>query len=693
MAGPLAPARAVRALLAAALLLAPGVCLADADGSRTSVIARAHIRVPRDVAALNMKRGPAFPGAFAPGELVQCDYVEGKLNGRSKKFACRAGQDELKVKFGDSNGDVFGEVAATRLLWGLGFGADGMYPVRLVCRGCPESFGVPAGPGARLIDPAAIERKMPGRELEFTLTEGWSWQELDLVDERAGGASPAERDALRLVAVLMQHTDTKLEQQRLLCLDESPHGPLAESGAGAPADCARPFMLVNDLGLTFGRANLGNVNALGSVNFHEWSRMPVWKGPRGCVGNLPKSLTGTLKDPVISESGRHLLAGLLEQLSDRQLHDLFEVAQFDRRNPLPQSPSSHPAAIADWVQAFKQKRQEIADRHCVESWSTVAPPTFSTGPNLWLQSRATSRATAAMKTISLIGYTSIYMAIAVALTFGYRMRAGAALMLLLALNVVIVDATKLAVSSPRPDQVDDGVRQLGSFHLETLVRGIPESRTDDADPYGFPSGHIAAATVFFLGLRFFFGWRWAWTALALWLPVMAVSRLYLGRHFLGDVLGGFGAGIIITALALEALNLGRFSADNTDARAARRIVKRTVTVAASLAACSVILHVPDAYDAGRLLGIALGVAALIFQDRAADDAPVSLRIGRVALTALVFTAVWWGAAMTVDPLTVLDRPARALIAGALPGVALLSGAFYSGSVKLKAESRKLKAES
>ena len=70
----------------------------------------------------------------------------------------------MKVKFGEANGEMYGEVAATRLLWALGFGADRMYPVKVICRNCPENAvknGKPV-PGQRTFDPAAIERKVPG---------------------------------------------------------------------------------------------------------------------------------------------------------------------------------------------------------------------------------------------------------------------------------------------------------------------------------------------------------------------------------------------------------------------------------------------------------------------------------------------------------------------------------------------------
>ena len=124
-------------------------------------------------------------------------------------------------------------------------------------------------------------------------------------------------------------------------------------------------MLMNDVGLTFGRANLANTNLVGSMNLELWSQTPVWKDDAACVGNLPRSLTGTLKDPVISEDGREFLADLLAQLSDAQLHDMFEAARVD------------PDA---WTRAFKAKRQQIVDRRCDVLWPGGIRALFGTGP-------------------------------------------------------------------------------------------------------------------------------------------------------------------------------------------------------------------------------------------------------------------------------------------------------------------------
>ena len=65
------------------------------------------------------------------------------------------------------NGEVYAEVAATRLLWALGFGADRVYPVTVVCKGCPEfpdqDHKTDECNGA--LAAAVIERKMSGDEI------------------------------------------------------------------------------------------------------------------------------------------------------------------------------------------------------------------------------------------------------------------------------------------------------------------------------------------------------------------------------------------------------------------------------------------------------------------------------------------------------------------------------------------------
>ena len=304
---------------------------------------------------MNVRVGPRSHGSFAPEQTVECDYVNKKLSGATPKFACKVDGDEMKVRYGRTNGEVYAGVAATRLLWALGFGADLLYPVHVICRGCPielDSDG-PAAHDAMRFDVAAIERKMPGHEMETREESGWAWPELDRVDAQRGGAPGAQRDALKLLAVLIQHTDSKADQQRLIC-------PGDEGHKKDLADCPKPFMMIHDLGQTFGTGNQFNRQAVGSVNLREWKNTPIWKDASRCVANLTQSQTGTLVDPRISEDGRQFLARLLMQLTERQLRDLFTVARFTIRA----QPDGRQTTLDEWVDAFEQKRQEIVSARC-----------------------------------------------------------------------------------------------------------------------------------------------------------------------------------------------------------------------------------------------------------------------------------------------------------------------------------------
>jgi hypothetical protein len=326
--------------------------------ARRDAIRRAQVWEATDVASMDLRIGPKGHGSFKPDETVSCRYVTKAMSGTSPKFSCViAPDDEVKVKYGRENGEVYAEVAATRLFWALGFPVDRMYPVRVLCDGCPTGKETAQeNPSAAILyDPASIERKLKGQAIETAPGSGWAWPELDQVEEAAGGAPRAQRDALKLLAVFVQHTDNKPAQQRLVCVDEKD-----EARGGEYASCAHPVMMVNDLGQTFGRSNLFNRDAVGSVNLEKWSSAHVWSDAKLCIGDLAPSQTGSLENPQIGEAGRKFLSDLLMQLSDAQLRDLFDVARFaerkegDRRSP----------TVDEWVDAFKKKRGEIASAAC-----------------------------------------------------------------------------------------------------------------------------------------------------------------------------------------------------------------------------------------------------------------------------------------------------------------------------------------
>lgn len=70
----------------------------------------------------------------------------------------------------------------------------------------------------------------------------------------------------------------------------------------------------------------------------------------------------------------------------------------------------------------------------------------------------------------------------------------------------------------------------------------------DGDPYGFPSGHAVASVVVYGGLVLaterFRSWRGVAAATAIAL-LIGLSRVVIGVHYLGDVLVGFGVGVVL----------------------------------------------------------------------------------------------------------------------------------------------------
>jgi hypothetical protein len=327
---------------------------------RVDVIRLADVWSPTHIPSIDFKSGPKVEGAFAPNQWVACDYKEKKMNGHSPKFTCETSPGhEVKVKYGSRNAEVFGEVLATRLFWGLGFAADRMYPVRVRCRGCSDDPKRKPGKiqGTQEFPLAAIERKLPGRPMETRKDSGWSFSELDEIGPESPKDARAQRDALKLLTAFIQHSDSKASNQRILC----PEGE--EVGLKG---CRAPKLMVQDLGITFGESTLLNKNR-NAASFVDWSEVPVWADAARCVARLRGSFTGTVSNPAISEAGRSFLARLMVQISDAQLRDLFEVSRVKQRSADPATDPAEeppPARVDEWVRLFKLKRAQIVDHRC-----------------------------------------------------------------------------------------------------------------------------------------------------------------------------------------------------------------------------------------------------------------------------------------------------------------------------------------
>lgn len=312
------------------------------------------------ISAARLNENPSAPGQLQLGDEISCRFVPEPVHGTTPKFDCELATGEVvKIKYGSRNAEVFAEVAATRLLAALGFATDHMFVVdKVICRGCPpqpfialrchaltgwRGCFVDALDENRSVEfeSAVIERPLDGRKIESFEDQGWTWYELDRIEAGQGGATRAELDALRLMAMILAHWDNKGPNQRLMCL---PGNDLVDGS------CLRAIALIHDLGATFGPTK---------VDLENWRRVPVWSDADACrisMRSLPYA-GATFTDVQISEEGRTFVLELLDQLSDAQLQELFDGSRITTFDAVAADSRSSKA----WARAFKEKVRQVRE--------------------------------------------------------------------------------------------------------------------------------------------------------------------------------------------------------------------------------------------------------------------------------------------------------------------------------------------
>ena len=129
--------------------------------------------------------------------------------------------------------------------------------------------------------------------------------------------------------------------------------------------------------------------------------------------------------------------------------------------------------------------------------------------------------------ISDVGLQALPCIVA-AIFFLQSRKVGLRFFFLLSLSAAFLSVLKLAFHWPRPYWLDAGIVALS-----------PESS------YGMPSGHAVQTTLVWLAVAEFARRWWVWTLAIGTILLVSFSRIYLGCHFISDVVGG-----IIIAIAI-----------------------------------------------------------------------------------------------------------------------------------------------
>lgn len=390
---------------------------------RQDAIKNASVFRAKDISQVDILAGPKQKDKlfqFHYNDRVTCEFVQpgSQMGGNTPKFLCKIvkvenadgaaqtptpdmKEDPVKVKFGADNREVYAEIISSRLLWALGFYTDAWFPIRVECTNCPADPESGSGAvGDRTWQQASIVRKHDGKKMTEIGKEdqGWSWDEM----EQWNGSPNYQKDGLRLTAAFIAHSDNKPPQQRLVCNGVT----MDPSVKPIKTTCKESLLVVQDVGSTFGGGGIFTNNTTAKVNLEQWKDKPVWaqggkpasnsgSQPEECKAQLHKSLTakGGLKDPVISEEGRRFTAGLLCQLTDQQIADLFkagrvaEMPEHHNGDGSFKEGQSEDQIIQQWVTVFKQKREDLAAARCrwhdqpADMTAVDNPAGLSTVPN------------------------------------------------------------------------------------------------------------------------------------------------------------------------------------------------------------------------------------------------------------------------------------------------------------------------
>jgi len=277
----------------------------------------------------------------------------------------------LKPAYPDHNprfNEVFTAVAATRIMWVLGFPADEVYPAgAAACIGCgPDPFGNKLAENKASLKDAPdvfkvvnVERELPLDQIAPEDDETWSWADTakSYSDGEWSRQQKVEFDAYRLALGLIHYHNALPQQNRLVCAQWDNAAP------AVPKHCRKPMIYVHDMGSTFGKKrssfDLFGTNPRG--NYSAWLPQTVFANGENC--ELRATLLG---DKQVLKEAQDLMIQRVSKLDKDTVKAIFRSARFQMMDQqqikrLKEKGSQNPeeAALDEWTNTFLSRVEEI----------------------------------------------------------------------------------------------------------------------------------------------------------------------------------------------------------------------------------------------------------------------------------------------------------------------------------------------
>ena len=279
---------------------------------------------------------------------------------------------------------------------------------------------------------------------------------------------------------------------------------------------------------------------------------------------------------------------------------------------------------------------------------------FQTEINHYFQSFASDGLTALMRFITTLGYMEFFMLFLIILLLAINFKKAFLLFMVLIWTGAITFFFKDYFDLPRPFHVDNTVERLdkqlpGDAAFDFSKRGatsfwgglpadvLKDTRQAEGVENGFPSGHTSIAIAFWGALAFLFRKRWVTFLCASLMLLIPFSRIYLGVHFLADVIGGLVLGAIILAtfyvIILKPDKLASFENKYQYAIGPNAL---TGVLLLPPFLFMLILHQEIFVLLAFMLGLGLGFLLLAQKGLPIDEASVFHKIARTLMGVLIF---------------------------------------------------------